>query len=41
MIMLPVEFDASRHAKQLLPAMGFIQAGEELAAVRKVLAAEV
>ena len=37
LITLPVEFDASRRAKQLLPAMGFIQPGEELRAVRKVL----
>lgn len=37
LITLPVEFDASRRAKRLLPAMGFIQPGEELRAVRKVL----
>jgi Zn-dependent membrane protease YugP len=37
LITLPVEFDASRRAKQLLPAMGFIRAGEELGAVRRML----
>jgi Zn-dependent membrane protease YugP len=37
LITLPVEFDASRRAKQLLPAMGFIHTSQELAAVRKVL----
>jgi uncharacterized protein len=37
LITLPVEFDASRRAKRLPPAMGFIQSREELGAVRKVL----
>ena len=37
LITLPVEFDASRRAKQLLPAMGFIRPGEEARAVAKVL----
>jgi Zn-dependent membrane protease YugP len=37
LITLPVEFDASRRAKRLLSAMGFIGSGEELSAVRKVL----
>jgi uncharacterized protein len=37
LITLPVEFDASRRAKRLLAAMGFIQSGEELGAVRKML----
>ena len=37
LITLPVEFDASRRAKRLLPAMGFIQPGEEARAVSKVL----
>jgi uncharacterized protein len=35
LITLPVEFDASRRAKRLLAATGFIQSGEELGAVRK------
>jgi Zn-dependent membrane protease YugP len=37
LITLPVEFDASRRAKQMLPAMGFIGPGEEARAVSKVL----
>ena len=37
LITLPVEFDASQRAKQLLPAMGFIRPGEEARAVAKVL----
>jgi Zn-dependent membrane protease YugP len=37
LITLPVEFDASRRAKQLLPTMGLIRNGQELEAVRKVL----
>jgi Zn-dependent membrane protease YugP len=37
LITLPVEFDASRRAKRLLPAMGFIRPGEEARAVAKVL----
>ena len=37
LITLPVEFDASRRAKQLLPAMGFIRPGPEARAVAKVL----
>ena len=37
LITLPVEFDASRRAKQLLPAMGVIRPGEEARAVAKVL----
>ena len=37
LITLPVEFDASRRAKQLLPAMGLIHSGDELSAVRRVL----
>src|SRR4051794_27115924 len=35
LITLPVEFDASRRAKQLLPTMGLIRNGQELEAVRK------
>lgn len=37
LVTLPVEFDASRRAKQVLAQMGFIRAGEEATAVRKVL----
>ncbi|MEO8205690.1 MAG: zinc metallopeptidase [Chthoniobacterales bacterium] len=37
LITLPVEFDASRRAKNILPQMGMIRAGEEAAAVDKVL----
>jgi uncharacterized protein len=37
LITLPVEFDASRRAKQLLASMGFIQPGKEARAVAKVL----
>lgn len=37
LITLPVEFDASRRAKHLLVAMGFIRPGEEARAVAKVL----
>jgi Zn-dependent membrane protease YugP len=37
LITLPVEFDASRRAKRMLPAMGFIRPGEESRAVSKVL----
>jgi Zn-dependent membrane protease YugP len=37
LITLPVEFDASRRAKQLLAATGFIRPGEEARAVTKVL----
>jgi Zn-dependent membrane protease YugP len=37
LITLPVEFDASRRAKQLLAAMSFIRPGEEARAVAKVL----
>lgn len=37
LITLPVEFDASRRAVQILGGMQFIRAGEEQAAVRKVL----
>jgi Zn-dependent membrane protease YugP len=37
LITLPVEFDASRRAKLVLSQMGFIQSGEERAAVNRVL----
>ena len=37
LVTLPVEFDASRRAKEILPAMGFIKHGPESEAVRKVL----
>jgi Zn-dependent membrane protease YugP len=36
LITLPVEFDASRRAKELLPQMGLVTAGEQ-AGVAKVL----
>lgn len=37
LITLPVEFDASRRAKQLLPRLGLIGSGAEAAGVSKVL----
>ena len=37
LITLPVEYDASRRAKIILPQMGIIQAGPETAGVNKVL----
>src|SRR4029077_15899113 len=37
LVTLPVEYDASRRAKKVLPAMGFIREGEESRAVSKVL----
>jgi uncharacterized protein len=37
LVTLPVEFDASRRAKLVLGQMGFIQGGEERAAVNQVL----
>ena len=37
LITLPVEFDASRRAKEALAHLGFIAPGEEAAAVKKVL----
>jgi hypothetical protein len=37
LITLPVEFDASRRAKIILPQLGFIREGEETVAVSKVL----
>jgi Zn-dependent membrane protease YugP len=37
LITLPVEFDASRRAKLILPKMSFIREGEESMAVKKVL----
>jgi uncharacterized protein len=37
LVTLPVEFDASRRAKEVLANFGFIAPGEETAAVRKVL----
>jgi hypothetical protein len=37
LITLPVEFDASRRAKLILPRMGMIQAGEEARGVDRVL----
>ena len=37
LVTLPVEFDASRRAKELLPAMGIIRGPEEMQAVNKVL----
>ncbi|MEO6054524.1 MAG: zinc metallopeptidase [Chthoniobacterales bacterium] len=37
LITLPVEFDATRRAKALLPQMGIIQPGAETAGVNKVL----
>ena len=39
LITLPVEFDASRRAKVMLHRLGFIQGGEERAAVAQVLSA--
>lgn len=37
LITLPVEFDASRRAKEILAGMGFIGTPEEIAGVRKTL----
>ena len=37
LITLPVEFDASRRAKQILGGMGFIREGEEAIGVRRTL----
>lgn len=37
LVTLPVEFDASRRAMATLHNMGFIQAGDEMAGVRKTL----
>ena len=37
LITLPVEFDASNRAKQILPSMGFIGTEEEIKGVRKTL----
>jgi uncharacterized protein len=37
LITLPVEFDASRRAKQMLSQMGIVRSGEEAGAVNKVL----
>jgi uncharacterized protein len=37
LITLPVEFDATRRAKIILPQMGIIRAGEEVTGVNKVL----
>ena len=37
LITLPVEFDASRRAKQILGGMGFISEGEEAIGVRRTL----
>jgi Zn-dependent membrane protease YugP len=37
LVTLPVEFDASRRAKLILPKMSFIREGEESMAVKKVL----
>ncbi len=37
LVTLPVEFDASNRAKQILPSMGFIGTPEEIAGVRKTL----
>jgi uncharacterized protein len=37
LITLPVEFDASRRAKQILAGMGFIGTDEEMTGVRKTL----
>ena len=37
LVTLPVEFDASRRAKRLLPALGFIRTAPEAAAVSRVL----
>lgn len=37
LVTLPVEFDASRRAKLVLAQMGFIQGGQERAAVNQVL----
>ena len=37
LVTLPVEFDASRRAKTILPAMGFIRPGAESTAVARVL----
>ena len=39
LITLPVEFDASRRALQILPKMKFIAPGEEMNTVEKVLRA--
>ena len=37
LVTLPVEFDASRRATEVLSGMGFIGTNEEMSAVRKVL----
>ena len=37
LVTLPVEFDASRRAKEILAGMGFIGSPEEIAGVRKTL----
>ncbi len=37
LVTLPVEFDASRRAKEILPTMGFIGTPEEMVGVRKTL----
>lgn len=37
LITLPVEFDASRRAKQILPKMGMIAEGDEMRGVNKML----
>jgi Zn-dependent membrane protease YugP len=37
LINLPVEFNASTRAKEMLPQMGVIRSGEESAGVAKVL----
>jgi uncharacterized protein len=37
LITLPVEFDASRRAKEILGGMGHVATSEQMGAVRKVL----
>ena len=37
LITLPVEFDASNRAKEILPSMGFIGTEDEMKGVRKTL----
>ncbi len=37
LITLPVEFDASNRAKQILSGMGFVGSEEEMSGVRKTL----
>jgi uncharacterized protein len=37
LVTLPVEYDATRRAKKVLPEMGFIREGDESIAVSKVL----